>query len=270
MSNKKNQFYLKPSTAVLLLRYWKSASDFWRGRSGLKAWALLGLLVVLILLQLLIQYLINFWNRDFFNALNEKNVSLVWNQAKLFVPLAVGSVSIAIFSVWAKMTLQRKWRQWLSKYLIHYWLKNDYYCRLRVTNAEYRIAEDARVATDLPIDLILGFLSSVLTGLAFVSILWEIGGSLNFNIGGFAFSLPGYLVISAISYSFLLTSLMFLIGQHLTDAVEGKNHSEAEFRAASSRLREHGKNRVDPSNIRNERKRNIEFEGHEQKKKLKM
>jgi ABC transporter transmembrane region 2 len=56
------------------------------------------------------------------------------------------------------MTAQRKWREWLSKHLIDYWLTNGRYRRLKFTrgehrNPEYRIAEDARVATDSPIDL---------------------------------------------------------------------------------------------------------------------
>jgi putative ATP-binding cassette transporter len=36
---------------------------------------------------------------------------------------------------------------------------------------EYRIAEDARVATDLPIDLLLVLLSSVLVAITFIGVL---------------------------------------------------------------------------------------------------
>ncbi len=187
----------------------------------------------------------NFWNRDFFNALQQKEVALLWKQAELFLPLAISSILIAIFSVWGKMTLQRKWREWLSKHLIYYWLKDNNYRRLRFMeniqlNAEYRISEDARVSTDLPIDLVLGFLTSVLTAFAFITVLWEVGGTLDVILFGFAFSIPRYLVIFAIIYSMLVTSVMIFIGDHLRDAVEGKNHGEAELRAASSRLREHG------------------------------
>jgi putative ATP-binding cassette transporter len=237
--------HIRPHTSSLFFRYWKSASKFWYGSTGLKAWALFSFLIFLILFQLLIQYLINYWNRDFFNALNNKNTSLLWTQAIYFLPLALGSVGIAVLNVLTKMTLQRNWREWLSNYLIQYWLKDNHYNHLKVIkndqlNAEYRIAEDARVATDLPIDLTLGFVTSVLTAFTFISVLWDVGGSLNLSFFGFNFFIPGYLVFSAIGYSTLLSSSMLLISRNLTDAVDGKNHSEADLRAAGSRLRSHG------------------------------
>lgn len=66
---------------------------------------------------------------------------------------------MTVFSVWARMTLQRSWRGWLSNRLYSDWLADD---RLPGRSSieghheapEYRIAEDAKVATDLPIDLV--------------------------------------------------------------------------------------------------------------------
>jgi ABC-type uncharacterized transport system fused permease/ATPase subunit len=206
-------------------------------------------MITTVLLQLLVAYLINFWNRDFFNALNQNNVALLWGKARAFVPLAITSIALAILAVWTKMTVQRGWREWLSKHLIHYWLENGNYRRLQVMkgkqlNAEYRIAEDARVATDTPIDLALGLLSSILTAAAFISVLWTVGGSLDLTFFGATLFIPGYLVISAVAYSLLITGSMILIGRHLTHVVEIKNHFEAEFRSAGSKLREHGEEKT--------------------------
>jgi putative ATP-binding cassette transporter len=58
------------------------------------------------------------------------------------------------------MTMQRKRREWLSNHLYDYWLEQDHIVRLRFMSREhrapeYQIAEDAWVATDLPIDLLL-------------------------------------------------------------------------------------------------------------------
>jgi putative ATP-binding cassette transporter len=63
--------------------------------------------------------------------------------------------------------MQRNWREWLSNHLYDYWLEKGHHRRLRFMSGdhqtpEYRIAEDTRVATDLPIDLVLGLLSSFL------------------------------------------------------------------------------------------------------------
>jgi putative ATP-binding cassette transporter len=223
----------------------KIASGYWKGRTGMIAWSLIALLIALIIFKLVVQYLINFWNRDFFNALDARNVSMLWREAFLFFPLALSSVTIEIFFVWAKMTVQRDWREWLSKHLIFYWLKDNNYRQIRIfrnsrLNAEYRIAEDARVATDIPIDLFLGLLQSILTAATFITVLWQVGGTLNLQVYGFMFAIPGYLVVAAMAYSALLTSSMIIFGRNLTKVVEEKNHSEAELRSAGSRLREHG------------------------------
>ena len=65
-----------------------------------------------MILQLLTQYAINFWNRDFFNAVERKDGAELLTEALRFVPLAAASLALAVFSVWARMTLQRKWREW--------------------------------------------------------------------------------------------------------------------------------------------------------------
>ncbi len=238
-------------------RFVKGASGFWRGPTGWIAWPLLALLILLILLQLLVSYLINFWNRDFFNSLTAKQVNELWIEAWLFLPLAVSSVIIAILSVWGKMTITRKWREWLSNHMINYWVKDDHYVSLsainndHLQNAEYRIAEDARVSTDLPFELFLGLFSSLITAFTFINILWQVGGTLHVVAFGVPFAIPGYLVISALAYSLLLSTATLFVGRHLPGAVECKNSSEAEFRTMASSLRQHGESK-DHSKSKNE------------------
>ena len=82
--------------------------------------------------------------------------------------------------------MQRKWREWLSNRLYDDWLENGHHRRLRFMlgehqTPEYRIAEDARVATDLPVDLVLGLLSSLLTAVTFIGVLWSDRGHRLFN-----------------------------------------------------------------------------------------
>ena len=60
-----------------------------------------------MLLQLLTQYGLNFWNRDFFNAIGRKDAADLWIQALRFVPLAAASLFLFSLSVWARMTVQR-------------------------------------------------------------------------------------------------------------------------------------------------------------------
>ena len=237
--------HLAPNEKLLISRFWQSASGFWHGPSAWRAWLLVVLLIVTVLLQLLIQFRINFWNRDFFNAIERKDGAELWRQARIFIPLAIVSLSLAIFSVWSRMTMQRSWRAWLSNHLYDYWLGEGHSRRLQFMsgehqNPEYRIAEDARVATDLPIDLTLGLVASSLTAITFIGVLWSVGGGLDINLFGLNVAIPGYLVISVVVYSMLMTAAMMLIAHHLTRVMQDNKRAEADLRSVGAHLRESG------------------------------
>jgi len=225
----------------LFSRFWQSASGFWRG--SLTIWAVVALLVVIVLLGLIVQYRLNVWIRDFFDALERKDGRELWQKALVFAPLVAASTALAIFSVWCRMRVQRKWRDWLSQHLIALWLANGRYCRLHLVpgdheNPEYRIAEDARVATDAPIDFAVGLLQSTLTAIIFIEVLWRVGGDFVLEASGRVLVIPGYLVIAAVAYAALTTAAMVVIGHRLVPVVESKNQAEAELRHAATRLRQ--------------------------------
>lgn len=225
----------------LLARFWQTASSFWSGRWARVAWGLTFFLILIVLLQLFVQYQLNYWNRYFFDALARRDAAALWRQAGLFVPLAAASVLLAATSVWGRMTAQRKWRECVTRQVIEYWLANDNFRRLNhqagaPANPEYRISEDVRIATDPPVDLVLAFFASVLTALVFLSVLWSVGGSLVVEAFGRTWTIPGYLVISVIIYSAIFSTAMIVVGRPLTGVIERKNQSEAEFRTAADRV----------------------------------
>ncbi|OYX71616.1 MAG: ABC transporter [Rhizobiales bacterium 32-66-11] len=237
--------YLAPDQKRLLTRFWQSASGFWQGRSALRAWLLVAAMIFTILLQLLTQYRLNFWNRDFFNALERGNSIELWAQAMRFLILAAASITLVIVSVWARMTTQREWRAWLSNHLYDFWLEKGHSRKLQFMEGEhqtpeYRIAEDAKVATDLPVDLTLGLLSSLLTAIIFIGVLWDVGGALNVRALGMTLTIPGYLVIAVVAYSVLITAAMMLIARHLIRVMADTKRAEAELRAMGAQLRERG------------------------------
>jgi vitamin B12/bleomycin/antimicrobial peptide transport system ATP-binding/permease protein len=241
--------YIAPSEQRLLSRFWQTSRGFWAGKSAWWAWFLTALLTATVILQLVTQYAINFWNRDFFNAVERKDGAELLTEALRFVPLAAASLALAVFSVWARMTLQRKWREWLSYRLYHHWLGSNRYVRLRFITGdyqapEYRIAEDARLATDLPVDLVIGLFSSLLTGVTFIGILWKVGGSLAVDGFGLTLTIPGYLVVAVLVYSVLVAAATLLVGQHLTHVVEDNKRVEAELRAIGTHLRESGEGKA--------------------------
>ena len=229
----------------LFLRFWASASGFWKGKSARLSWPLTLALIAIVLAQLMVQYKLNYWNRDFFNALERRNGAALWDQALIFVPLAGLSIALAVVSVWGRMTMQRKWREWLTTHLIAIWLGNERYQRLSLVsgeyqNAEYRISFDARIATDAPVDLALGLLMSALTALVFIDVLWSVGGSFTLPLLGGELTVPAYLVLGVVAYSLVFTTAMIVIGRNLTAVIQAENQTEAELRAAADQIREIG------------------------------
>lgn len=228
----------------LLARFWKSAKQVWRAR---RSWItfLAAFLVIIVLLQLLVQVLLNVWNRNFFDALERRDAHALWVQAQLFVPLAAASIALAATSVWGRMTAQRSWREALTRHVVDKWLEKDRFHELNhfvrgTENPEYRIAVDIRISTDAPIDLTLAFFSSIVTSLTFFGVLWTVGGSLDIVIFERTVTIPGYLVIGVVLYSGVMSALMIFVGHHLTGVIERMNQAEAEFRAAADAFREEG------------------------------
>ena len=226
----------------LMARFWRAASQFWRAK---KAWVvgLVVYLIVVVLLQLLLQVFLNLWNRNFFDSLARKDAHALWTLAQLFVPLVAASMLVAAAAVWGRMTAQRNWREALTRQVIEKWLDKGRFRHLNnfmkgSENPEYRIAVDIRIATDAPIDLALALFSSVLTAVAFFSVLWTIGGSIDIVVFGQAVTIPGYLVFGVIVYSGIMSGFMVVFGHHLTSVIERMNQAEAEFRAAADAFRE--------------------------------
>ena len=226
-----------------LRRFWRSASGFWLGAGSWIPWSLIGLLAICVVSQLLVQYRLNLWNLDFFNALEERDAGGIRQQAFLLPFLAAASIALAAAAVWGRMTFQRRWRRWLTDYLLGLWLDNDRYRRIDAGAAEpqlaeYRIAEDARIATDAPIDLLVGLLASLLTAGTFVAVLWTVGGSLELAPFGVTLELPGYLVFASIAYAMITTAAMILMGRNMAHVIERKNQAESELKFAVARLRQ--------------------------------
>ena len=230
----------------LLQRFWHTAKGFWSTHRGDRlAWLLTFSLVLLILVNLAAMYGINIWNRAIFDALEKRDGATVLYLAGVFFPLAAASVIFGMTNVWARMTTQRRWRAWVSDAVITRWLKNGRYYQLNLVsgdhqNPEGRLTEDLRVSTDAPIDFAVGVLQAALSALTFIAVLWTIGGALSLTAGGFAITIPGFLVIAAVLYATLASGAMTVVGNKFVSVSEAKNQTEADYRYQLTRVRENG------------------------------
>ncbi|HEU0084655.1 MAG TPA: SbmA/BacA-like family transporter, partial [Bradyrhizobium sp.] len=229
----------------LLTRFWISARGFW-GRNGDRlAWAFSIGLAVLIVANVGFQYGINVWNRAIFDAIEKRDSATVFYLAAVFFPLAIGSVLIAVAQVFARMSIQRRWRAWLTSSVLTRWLAHGRYYQLNLVggdhqNPEYRIAEDLRIATDAPVDFATGVASALLSAATFIVVLWTIGGALTVTIAGSTITIPGFLVIAAVLYAAIASGSITVIGRRFVQVSEDKNQAEAEFRYTLTRVRENG------------------------------
>ena len=230
---------LSSSAAAFL----KRSAVFWSGSERSTAWFWTLGALGLIFANLAVNVGINRWNKSFFDALEKKDGSALFSSiATITILIAVGA-AFAVAMVRCRMTLQVKWRQWLTGDLLNKWLSEQRYYRLAVTdenqiNPEYRIADDLRMASEPVVEFVIGFVNALLVAVTFVGILFWVGGSITVELGGTSIWIPGYIAIAAIVYAVGTSALTYLIGSPLVERVASKNEGEAQFRYELTRVRE--------------------------------
>src|SRR5262249_5302911 len=143
----------------------------------------------------------NLWTRGIFDAVQERDSHTILFLSMVYLPLLAASVVCSVLQVYARMTTQRRWREWLTNQLVNRWFKNGRYYHLNLVsgapkNPEYRVADDVRIATESPVDFVTGMITAVLSAATFIVILWTIGGALTVQIGGMSITIPRVLVLA--------------------------------------------------------------------------
>jgi len=233
------------SRQYLLARFWEAALGFWRKGGGRTAWALTFAVIAIALVNLGLQYRLNVWHRVMFDALDKRDGSGVLYQTVTFLPLIAALVGAAAAATYAKMTLQRRWRDWLNAHVLDQWLTRGRYYQLNLvsgdhTNPEYRVAEDLRLSVDAPVEFLVGVFSAVTSAVVFIGVLWFIGGELTIPLGSTVLRIPGFLVVAAVLYAALASGSMVMLARGFVTVSENKNQAEADYRYMLTRLRENG------------------------------
>ena len=233
------------SRQYLLARFWESALGFWRKGGGRTAWLLTFMVIAIALVNLVLQYRLNVWHRVTFDALDKRDGSGLLYQALIFFPLIAAIVGVAAAATYAKMTLQRRWREWVNGHVLDHWLTGGRYYQLNLvpgdhTNPEYRVAEDLRMSVDAPVEFLIGVFSAVSSAIVFIGVLWFIGGELTVPLGSTVLRIPGFLVVAAVIYAMLASGSMVMIARAFISVSENKNQAEADYRYMLTRLRENG------------------------------
>lgn len=232
-----------------LATVWRIASPYFHSEERWPARLLLSAVVAIELSIVGITVLLNKWNADFFNALQDKNWDAFVYQLGYFCVLATFFVVLAVYQIYLNQWLQIRWRRWLTAQYLERWLSTANHYRMQLLgdaadNPDQRIAEDVKQFIDagptgigiLPIGL--GFLNAVLTLGSFVAILWSLSAAAPLHLFGTQWAIPGYLVWAALLYAVLGTVFAHLIGWRLVTLNFQQQRFEADFRFNLVRVRE--------------------------------
>src|SRR3954452_20919677 len=235
---------VQPITSKAFLRnLWRLMAPYW---SSGERWPARGLLAVIVVMNLGLVYInvqLNWWNKEFYDALQQRNEGKFLSQLGIFAILATIYILVAVYRLYLNQMLQIRWRRWLTEHYISDWLNDRAYYRLQLggygtDNPDQRIADDLKFFVQYTLSLGLGLLSASVTLVSFIAILWEISGPLEFTLAGYDIVIPGYMVWVALIYSIVGTWLTHLIGRPLIRLNYNQQRFESYFRFGLVRLRE--------------------------------
>jgi putative ATP-binding cassette transporter len=205
-----------------------------------------GLVVALVVInqfQVAINVRLSFFNRDWFNAIQNKDSAAFWSLLfGVFCFWAAIFVASSLVEYYAESVLKIRWRRWMSERYYGLWLDDGGLYRTALIghaadNPDQRISEDVRNFINSTYAFSISLLSTVSTLVSFSIILWTIPA--DFTIPGTDITVPGLPFWVALVFSILGTWLTHLIGKPLVRLEFSQERYEADFRFALARLREY-------------------------------
>lgn len=222
---------------------WRLIKPYWVSEERGKAWGLLAIIIALVLVMVYINVLLNDWNRNLYDSLQNKNFTAFRQLLWQFTYLAFSFIIVATARIYLTQALQIRWRTWMTGKYMANWLRHHAYYRMEqnhvADNPDQRMAEDLQALSSSTIGLVLGFISSAVTLMSFAGILWAISGPMSFVILQREWVIPGYMLWFAIAYAGLGSWMTWWIGKPLVVQNFNQQRFEANFRFGLIRVREY-------------------------------
>jgi len=222
---------------------WRLIKPYWNSE---EKWIARGLLTVVVCLNLGQVYLnvkFNDWYGRFYDALQQKQLSLFWHELLVFGLLAGAFIVVGVYEYYLRQSLEIRWRRWLTNRYLTNWLADRVYYRMELTgrdadNPDQRIQEDLGNFSTQTLDLVLDAMTNAVNLVSFVLILWTLSGPLSFALAGLNITIPAYMLWTALVYAVFGTLVIHLIGRRLTKLLFAQQRFEADFRFDLVRMRE--------------------------------
>ncbi len=232
-------------------RVWALTRPYFSSEEKWKARGLLAAIIVLNLALVYMNVLFNDWNKLFYDALQDKNQPVFWEQLGRFTYLAFAFIVIAVYKFYLTQLLDIRWRAWMTQHYLTRWLSGQAFYRFELArfshsntggnpdNPDQRIQEDVDQFTSQTLSLSMGLLNSVVTLASFIGILWTLSGGFTLHFQGNAYVIPGFMVWMALLYCTVGSVLTHYIGRPQIALNFQQQQVEADFRHRLVRVREY-------------------------------
>jgi len=218
--------------APLSLAAWKQflsvAKPYWLGDEKHKAWSLLLLLIVLMLVETKLAVMLNKQTGEMTSALAAKDSERFWTSVRACLLVLAFAVPTYAFYYYMRDQFANQWRRWLTGRFLDGYLNGRKYYELgadsEIDNPDQRISEDINTFTGRSIHFLLIFLGSIMQLVAFSAVLWSI-----------SHVLVGVLAVYALTGTVVA---LWVFGNPLIHLNFWQLRREADFRFSLMRLRE--------------------------------
>ncbi|MCS0628783.1 ABC transporter ATP-binding protein/permease [Telluria mixta] len=222
----------QPRPAPLSLAAWKHfvnvAKPYWLGNEKGKAWSLLLLLIVLMLVDTKLAVMLNNQTGELTSALAGKDADRFWASVRACLFILAFAVPTYAFYYYMRDVFANQWRRWLTGRFLDGYLQDRKYYALgasnEIDNPDQRISEDINTFTGRSINFLLIFLGSIMQLVAFSTVLWSI-----------SHLLVAVLVAYAVTGNIVA---LYFFGSPLIQLNFWQLRREADFRFSLMRLRE--------------------------------
>ena len=193
--------------------------------------------VLVICATVAAQLALNAWNRPFYNAIQERNLSEFLHQSLVFVVIAGTLLVLNVAQAWLREMIKLRSREWMTRDLFAQWLQPGRAVRLAYAgeigvNPDQRIQQDTSQLTELAAELGIGLLQSFLLLFTFLGVLWQLSGALTVPIGGVSVTIPGYMVWCALLFAAAGSWLAWRVGGSLVGLNAARFQRESALRFA--------------------------------------
>ncbi|MBW4547309.1 MAG: ABC transporter ATP-binding protein/permease [Symplocastrum torsivum CPER-KK1] len=185
----------------VLQQFWTIAKSYW---SGDEKWQARGLLLGVVLCLLAytgLSVVLNNKRGVLISALSAQDEPRFWETVIIFIGVLVIYAPLLAAYTYLRDRLSLQWRKWLTHRFVDNYFRDRAYYNLHISeteidNPDQRIAEDVRSFTQESLTFLLRLVESVLSTIAFSSVLWGISKPLVFFL--VLYALIGTLVTSVV------------------------------------------------------------------------